>query len=121
MAFVAPAFLILIFLIIEVALWMHARNAVLAAAREGVSQLRTADPDASGKWQSFIEATSVKYARELGAVQSPTATADYDEGSRRVTVTVSGGIVDLIPGWDLTVSASSSGLIEVFHPDLGQQ
>ena len=44
MAFVAPAFLLLIFAIVEVALWMHSRNVALASAREGVSELRTVAP-----------------------------------------------------------------------------
>ena len=44
MAIVAPAFLLFIFAIIEVALWMHARDIAQAAAREGVSELRVADP-----------------------------------------------------------------------------
>jgi len=119
MAIVAPSFLLFIFAIIEVALWMHARDVALAAAREGVAQLRTVNPeDAPSAWQSAVEATAVDSAVRLGDVQSPSAQSTYDEGSARVTVTVTGDVIDLIPGWHLTVAGSASGLIEDFQPDL---
>jgi len=44
----------------------------------------------------------------------------YDPGTLRVTVQVKGGVIDLIPGWNLTVTGSASGLIEDFSPDLGE-
>lgn len=120
MAIVAPSFLLFIFAIIEVALWMHARDVALAAAREGVAELRTVNPDdAPSAWQSAVEATAVASAARLGDVQSPAAQSTYDAAAARVTVTVTGNVIDLIPGWNLTVSGSASGLIEDFQPDLG--
>lgn len=120
MAIVAPSFLLFIFAIIEVALWMHARDVALSAAREGVAELRTVNPDdAPSAWQGSVEAAAVDYAARLGDVQSPDARSTYDAGESRVTVTVTGGVLDLVPGWDLTVSGSASGLIEDFIPDLG--
>jgi Flp pilus assembly protein TadG len=120
MAIVAPSFLLFIFAIIEVALWMHARDVALSAAREGVAELRTVNPDdAPSAWQSSVEATAVDYAVRLGDVQNPQAQSTYDAGASRVTVTVTGDVIDLVPGWDLTVSGSASGLIEDFIPDLG--
>jgi Flp pilus assembly protein TadG len=121
MAIVAPAFLLMIFAIIELALWMHARDVALAAAREGVAELRTASPgEQASSFQRSVEAAALESARTLGDIQDPTAQADYDEDTGRVTVTVSGGVIDLIPGWDLKVSSSVSGLIEDFRPDYGQ-
>lgn len=120
MAIVAPSFLLFIFAIVEIALWMHARDVALAAAREGVSELRTkAEGQEASQWQGSVEATAEDYATRLGAVQQPQAQADYDEGSGQVTVTVTGSVVDLVPGWSLTVSGEASGLIEDFKPDLG--
>jgi Flp pilus assembly protein TadG len=119
MAIVAPAFLLMIFAIIEVSLWMHARDVALSAAREGVASLRTASAEEQSKGVDAVETTAVDYARTLGDIVDPTAEATYDEGAGRVTVTVEGGVVDLIPGWDLSVSSTATGLIETFRPDLG--
>ena len=121
MAVVAPSFLLFIFAIIEVALWMHARDVALAAAREGGASLRTVDPDeAPSRWESDAESKAEEYARRLGDVQDPRAAATYDAEAARVTVTVSGSVIDIIPGWDLSVSGTASGLIEDFQPDLGE-
>ena len=121
MAIVAPAFLLFIFAIIEVALWMHARDIAQAAAREGVSELRVVDPGSqAGAFQGSVEAAAEDYARRLGDIQDPVATSTYDEASGRVTVILTGEAIDLIPGWDLSVSGSASGLIETFRPDFGE-
>jgi Flp pilus assembly protein TadG len=121
MAFIAPVFLLMIFAIIEVALWMHARDVALAAAREGVSDLRTATAgQQASAFEASVKEAALQSARSLGDIQNPTAEADYDQASGRVVVTVSGGVIDLIPGWDLKVSESVSGLIEDFRPDYGK-
>lgn len=121
MAFVAPAFLLLIFAIVEVALWMHARNVALASAREGVSELRTVAPKGAPlDWQRVIERQAIDEARHLGALVGPTAHATYDSQTHRVTVTVTGTVNDLLPGWTMTVTATATGSTEDFQPDLGQ-
>jgi Flp pilus assembly protein TadG len=121
MAFIAPVFLLMIFAIIEVALWMHARDVALAAAREGVADLRTASAgQQASAFQTSVEAAALQSARDLGDIVDPRADAVYDQDTGRVVVTVSGGVVDLIPGWNITVSGSASGLIENFRPDYGQ-
>ena len=120
MAFVAPAFLLLIFAIVEVALWMHSRNVALASAREGVSELRTVAPKGAPlDWQRVIEREAVDEARNLGGLLNPTAVATYDPLTHRVTVTVSGTVNDLFPGWDMDVTATATGSTEDFQPDLG--
>jgi Flp pilus assembly protein TadG len=121
MAFVAPAFLLLIFAIVEVALWMHARNVALASAREGVSELRTVAPKgAPVDWERVVEREAVDEATHLGGLVDPTADASYDPRTHRVTVTVTGTVNDLLPGWTMTITASATGSTEDFQPDLGQ-
>ncbi len=121
MAIVAPSFLLFIFTIVEVALWMHARDVAIAAAREGVSELRTVDPDDSpNDWENSVEGEAESFANRLGDVKNPEAIAEFDDDTKRVTVSVEGSVIDLIPGWDLTVTGTASGLIEDFQPDLGQ-
>ncbi len=120
MAIVAPSFLLFIFTIVEVALWMHAHDVAIASAREGVATIRTVSTLDSGPGlESDVEVVAEDYATRLGAIQTPQAVAVYDPDAYRVTVTVDGSVVDLIPGWDLSVSGSASGLIEDFQPDLG--
>lgn len=120
MAFVAPAFLLLIFAIVEVALWMHARDVALASAREGVAELRTVAPKgAAGDWERAVEQTATDEARHLGALLGASAQATYDPQTHRVTVTVSGTVNDLIPYWTMNVSATATGSTEDFQPDLG--
>jgi Flp pilus assembly protein TadG len=122
MAIVAPSFLLFIFAIVEVALWMHARDVALAAAREGVSKLRTVDSNqAAGDWENVIAADAELFAQQIGAIQNVSATTEYSgDPDDPVTVTVTGDVIDLIPGWDLTVEASASGLLETFRPDYGE-
>lgn len=121
MAFVAPAFLLLIFAIVEVALWMHSRNVALASAREGVSELRTVAPKgAPVDWERVVERQAVVEARDLGGLVNPVARATYDPLTHRVTVTVTGSVNDLFPGWDMKVDATATGSTEDFQPDLGQ-
>lgn len=121
MAFVAPAFLLLIFAIVEVALWMHARNVAVASAREGVSQLRTVAPKgAAGDWERVVEREAVDEATHLGGLVGPKAHASYDPQTHRVTVTVTGTVNDLLPGWTMTITATATGSTEDFQPDLGQ-
>ncbi len=116
MAVIAPAFLLLIFAIVEVAQWMHAKNVVMGAAREGAADMRVVSGCAD---TSPIVQKAIYTASSFGSVQNPTATATCQPGKHRVTVTVRGTVVDLIPGWDLTVTGTASGLLEDFQPDLG--
>lgn len=120
MAFVAPAFLLLIFAIVEVALWMHARDVALASAREGVSQLRSVAPKgAPVDWLRVVEASATEEAAHLGSLQDAAAQATYEPQTHRVTVTVTGTVNDIFPGWTMTVSATATGATEDFQPDLG--
>lgn len=120
MAIIAPAFVLLIFAIIEVAQWMHAKNVALGAAREGVAKLRQVPTSETCPNLSIVEAAAVQTAAGFGSIQNATAQATCDvDNKNRVTVRVDGTVVDLIPGWDLSVTASASGLVEVFQPDTG--
>jgi Flp pilus assembly protein TadG len=120
LAFVAPSFLLIIFAVIQFALYEHAHDAALAAAREGVARLRTLPADGSLEAnKAALEEAAELSARQLGAVQQPHADAEYPRGGRRVTVTVTGTAISLVPGWSFTVRSSAHGSIESFQPDLG--
>jgi len=99
---------------------MHSRNVALAAAREGVAELRTVAPKgAPVDWERVVEREAVDEARSLGGLVNPTAQATYDPDTHRVTVTVTGSVTDLFPGWTMDVTATATGSTEDFQPDLG--
>jgi hypothetical protein len=120
MAIVAPSFLLLIFVIVEVALWMHARDVALAAAQEGVAELRTVSPgDDQSTITDDMTKAALETAHDLGIIRNPSAESSFGEPDGRVSVTVSGDVLDLIPGWTLHVSGTATGHIEDFNPDYG--
>jgi Flp pilus assembly protein TadG len=119
MAVVAPGLLLLVFFMIQAALWLYGRNVAQQAAREGVSQLRVVvvgSDTVSALAAARVQAEN--YARVVGreSVYGPVATASL-VSQTRVRVTVVGRVVSLIPGITLTVRASAEGEIEQFQVD----
>jgi Flp pilus assembly protein TadG len=104
-----PVVLLLVFTIIQAALFFHARNVALAAAQEGV---RAAT--AYGGTSSI----GVGVARDFltgpgdGALQRSRVTRDT--GKQQVIVTVSGTTPAIVPGLLLPVSQTASGPVERF-------
>ncbi len=121
MSIVAPAFLLLIFVIIEAGLWMYARNVATLSAREGASVLRVSgalgDPNA---WRASAETTAESYAQQVGILSNVTAVASSVDAEGKVTVTVTGTFTDLVPFFGSTVSSSITVEVEQFEPDPGQ-
>lgn len=122
MAFVAPALIALIFLCIQGALFFYGRNVAIQAAREGVSQLRAVPDEATFAAIKGDALASVEgFAGEIGreSLIAPYATATYHDGAAydRVSVTVSGGVITLLPGLHLHVSQTAEGPVEQFMGD----
>ncbi len=119
LSIVAPGLLLLIFFMIQVALWLYGRNVALQAAREGASQLRVVvvGSDTTSALTA-VQATAENYLRVVGrdTVSKPSATATVISGTR-VRVTVTAQAVSLVPGVTLTVHASGDGEIEQFQVD----
>lgn len=120
LAIVAPALLALIFFSLQAAFFFYGRTAATHAAREGVSQLRLASDE--GEYAALqgaaLERTE-RFAASVGGagLVEPQATSTYVEeadGTARVTVTVSGRVLTLVPGLNLTASADASGTVERF-------
>nr|MDT0666757.1 pilus assembly protein [Micromonospora sp. DSM 115978] len=112
LAIVTPAVLLLIFFIVQVALWWYGRNVALQAAREGVSQLRLVQPtDDVEAAQVAVEDSVVDFAATLGqeSLLGPAADSVYDPDEGRVSVTVTGDVVSLVPGLTLSVSQQAYG------------
>jgi Flp pilus assembly protein TadG len=108
-AILFPVALLLIFGIIQGALWYHARNVALGAAQEGV---RVASAEGGGggadRAHEFVrDLTGGTLIRDLDVSESATGEA--------VTITVTGKAPSLIPGVSgVTVRQSATAPIERF-------
>lgn len=120
LAIVAPTLLALIFFSLQAAFFFYGRAAASHAAREGVSQLRLAEDLATySQLQGPALQRTERFASSVGGagLVEPRATSTYEEGAdgtARVTVTVTGRVITLVPGLNLTAAADASGTVERF-------
>ncbi len=117
LSFLAPGFLFLIFFCIQAALFFYGRNVAIQSAREGVSQLRLAQDQATyDSIKPRVVGNTEDFASSVGreALIDPQATPTYDEADGRATMTVRGRVITLIPFLDLTVTETAEGSVERF-------
>jgi hypothetical protein len=117
MAFIAPGLIFLIFLTIQGALFFYGRNVAIQSAREGVSQLRLAQDRATyDNIRGGVVDNTQRFAVAVGreALIDPVATPSYDETQGRVRMKVTGHVITLVPGLDLTVTEEAEGPVERF-------
>ena len=129
LAILAPAMLLVIFVMIQAGLWEYGRNVALDAAQHGVSRLRVLPANQVAAQCPVIETAVADYAKSIGSsgLVTPVAAADYagvvgggclPAGTGlQVHVTVTGHAVSLVPGLDLTISRTATGEIEQFQND----
>ncbi|MBN9619533.1 MAG: pilus assembly protein [Actinobacteria bacterium] len=116
LAIIAPSLLLLIFFVIQAALYFYGRSVALQAAREAVSQLRLQQTVA--QCQSSVGSVSTyakSYAADVGGnfVQA-FAVTKVDCGTDQVTVTVTAHSISLI-GIDFPITETVSGQVEHFQ------
>ncbi|MDH2413237.1 pilus assembly protein [Nocardioides sp. CER19] len=120
MAFIAPGLILLIFFSIQAALFFYGRNVAIQAAREGVSQMRVA-PDAATyeAMRAGVVDNTERFAGTVGreTLIDAVATPTYDGAAGRVSMTVSGRVISLVPGLHLTVTQRAEGPVERFEAD----
>ena len=118
LAVIAPALIVLIFFVIQAALYLYGRSVALQSAREGVSQLRLAQTQYAYTQMQPGVATNVQtFASHIGngALDGPVMTSAYDNNAGRVRVTVTGTTISLIPFATFTVTESARGTVEKFR------
>jgi Flp pilus assembly protein TadG len=114
-AFIAPVLLLLVWFVIQAALYFYGRSVALQSAREAVSQYRLAQTQEQYEAvRDRVEANTIDYAAHVGsgALNDVTITPDYQ--GDRVTVTVTGKPISLVPWLDLHVKEQASGTVEKF-------
>lgn len=117
---IAPAFLLLIAVIVEAGLYFHARDTAESSAREGVSALRLGGTNSDpGSFRAYAEQIATNFATEIGDLRNVTTAASIDQASGQVEVTVTGDVV-LPVGGTFTVHQTASATLEQWIPDLRQ-
>lgn len=123
LAVLAPAFLMLIMLIIQFGLWFNARQVALASAQAGARIAREEAATPTMNWQSDATSDAQRYYDALNThlLGSLTATPvdSTQGGTRYVGVTVSGPLGYSVFNWfgaTWKVTETVAGPVECFHP-----
>lgn len=105
-----PVVLTLVLLIVNTALWWHARDTAMAAAQEGVRTGRT-----YGGHIGDGHTTALAFSRTVGdGVLIAPSVSTNGSNAQTVVVRVSGRSVSLIPFLHLTVNQVARGPVERF-------
>jgi Flp pilus assembly protein TadG len=123
LAVLAPAFLMVIMLIIQFALWFNAREVALASAQAGARVAREEFTVAPQDWRDLADSAAVRYytglnTHLLGSL-SATPVTGTDGGTPVVGVTVSGTLQYSVFSWfgaTWPISETVTGPAECFHP-----
>ncbi|MFF3088762.1 TadE/TadG family type IV pilus assembly protein [Streptomyces nojiriensis] len=105
MAIVFPFVIVLTVTVVQAAMWFHARNVALTAAREGVAAARTyQSPEGAGAARARETLGRIAGDSLRGPTVSTAGSTDTD-----VRVTVTGSAPSMLPGLSgLSVSQSAS-------------
>jgi Flp pilus assembly protein TadG len=123
LAVLAPAFLMVIMLIIQFGLWFEARQVALAAAQAGARVAREEYFPLPDSWEQDADDAAVTYYHALnthllGSLTSTTVTGE-NNGAPVVGVTVRGPLGFSVFSWfgsTWTISETVEGPAECFHP-----
>lgn len=105
-----PLLMLLVLVVVQFALWHHARQVLLAAAQEGARAAR-----AQGGTAEHGRARAVDYIQQIGPDLVSSPDVDVDRGIDVVSVRVRGDAVNIVPGLPMRVTATSVGPVERFR------
>lgn len=109
---VLPFVFLFLMVVVQAAFWFLARDAALAAARQGADAARAMHaPRSAGP------AAALAFARAAGGgyLEDPRATANGSSNST-VSITVSGHVPSFVPGLIVSVSETAQAPAEQFRP-----
>ena len=108
---VLPFVFLFLMVVIQAAFWFLARDAALAAARQGADAARALNAS-----RSAGPAAALAFARAAGPgyLQDPRATANGSSGAT-VSITVTGHVPSFVPGLVVNVSETAQAPAEVFR------
>ncbi|MEY9889264.1 Flp pilus assembly protein TadG [Catenulispora sp. MAP5-51] len=106
-AIVLPAYMALLMLIVQAAIYFHAEHITAAAAAEAVA---TAGVDGGTGDDGRVEATRILSATASGFLLKPAVEVTRDP--TLATVRISGQVVSLLPFIHLTASSVAHGPVE---------
>jgi Flp pilus assembly protein TadG len=109
---ILPVVLLFFMLVVQATFWFLARDAALAAARQGADAAR-----ALGAPRTAGPAAALAFARRVGSgyLMDPSASA-FGSSPATVSVTVSGHVPSFVPGLDVHVSETAQAPVEEFQP-----
>jgi Flp pilus assembly protein TadG len=104
-----PALLVMIMLVFQVGLFWHAKQAADVAAEEAVDAAQLA---AATETDGLAGANAI--LAHTGNLHDAVVQVDRDEATGRVTVTITGRAVRVVPFGSWQVTAHAQGSIETF-------
>ncbi|WP_425824634.1 TadE/TadG family type IV pilus assembly protein [Streptomyces fractus] len=108
-AVIFPVVLILVFTVIEGALYFHARSVAARAAQVGVDAGRSYDAspgDGAAAARAFLSRTG-------NSVEGPKVAVG--SGGNQIAITVTGTVSSLVPGLEFTVRQRAQAPVEAFR------
>lgn len=105
----------IVMLIVQFALFAHAQSLVEASAEEGAAVARRSDGTEAG-----AQAESMTYLDQLGRKMLTSRSVSATRTAETATVTVSGSVLSVVPGFHLRVKETSSGPVERYVPPVEQ-
>lgn len=116
LAFLAPALLMATLLIVQTAVWFHARQVAQAAVEKGARETRAYQgTQAKGEAATLAAFNNLQGARVTDG--APNVSAKVGGDNAEVTLTTSSAKV--IPFWGWPISVKAGGPIEKFQPPAG--
>lgn len=107
---VVPVFLLALMIITQLAMWYLARNAALAAARQGVDAARVQPVSTAA---GVTAAVRFARASASGYLLGPRATP-AGSSATTIVITVTGRVPSLVPGLPITVTQVAHAPVERF-------
>lgn len=112
---ITPALVLILMTIVQFALVAHAQSLVEASAEEGAAVARRSDGTEGG-----ARAESMAYLDRLGRKMLISRKVSAFRTADTATVTVSGSVISLVPGFHPRVEETSSGPVERYTPPVEQ-